>query len=371
LETTRATIAVSPSLCWYLDSNFCSGFHELKKLADPDTVQMVGLVILFGIWSIVVIFMLVRVLRSFRKQLSMKVGKIDSLGKVKSQVEGRWNILLEVFAKQTVLGTALRLVVIMIPWPFYLQIFVACWDCYDFQAAMTHEIGHALGLGHPDLVPQPAPGGTCTEGEIIDRQFQISCNASNVYTSLMLPCSDMSVPCPGRYPNTTTCDEIWNFVEPNLPPGCDVNSGCVNPNTGIRWSIMESMTTHNPVTCIREDDLEGINTLYPVCDGAVTDVICDSTDLNLGWLRMISYVFAPLVLGLLISIFFHHFIQRKEQKQMKKQKAVNLWIRGAAQAGAKGRVALETSEERDARFRAKELDKKTATLQSRIEVTVM
>ena len=36
---------------------------------------------------------------------------------------------------------------------FYVHFFLPCWQCYDFEAAIAHEIGHVLGFGHPDTAP--------------------------------------------------------------------------------------------------------------------------------------------------------------------------------------------------------------------------
>ena len=33
---------------------------------------------------------------------------------------------------------------------FYFRVFLPCWDCFDFEATMAHEIGHILGFNHPN-----------------------------------------------------------------------------------------------------------------------------------------------------------------------------------------------------------------------------
>ena len=39
---------------------------------------------------------------------------------------------------------------VFIPPLFYFRVFVPCIACYDFEAAVAHEIGHLLGFDHPD-----------------------------------------------------------------------------------------------------------------------------------------------------------------------------------------------------------------------------
>lgn len=42
----------------------------------------------------------------------------------------RVQAFLAAVAAESIVGTALRLVLLMIPWPFYIAIFQVCWNCY-------------------------------------------------------------------------------------------------------------------------------------------------------------------------------------------------------------------------------------------------
>jgi len=158
-------------------------------------------------------------------------------------------------------------------------------------------------------------------------------------------------------------------VDGNLPVGAVVNSA-----TNIRPSIMESFTTHNPNVCITQDDLEAVNTLYPVCTGAIVTPVCDKSDLNIGQLRMVSYVIFPGVVGLLLSILFHTSVHSKKEAEVKKmkQEAVLKKMQFAgkltiAQAGkAKGGDG-PSIKQADAKLAAA----KASELPSGVEVTVM
>eukprot|EP00326_Haptolina_ericina_P042833 CAMPEP_0181244412 /NCGR_PEP_ID=MMETSP1096-20121128/42847_1 /TAXON_ID=156174 ORGANISM="Chrysochromulina ericina, Strain CCMP281" /NCGR_SAMPLE_ID=MMETSP1096 /ASSEMBLY_ACC=CAM_ASM_000453 /LENGTH=241 /DNA_ID=CAMNT_0023340961 /DNA_START=478 /DNA_END=1203 /DNA_ORIENTATION=+ len=241
----------------------------------------------------------------------------------------------------------------MVPWPFYKQIFVTCWECYDFEAALTHEVGHILGFGHPDLVPQYDSSGVLSSGELSPSYIQFANNATNVYNSLMADQEGIA-----RYPNESSCTFLWEWVEPGVPTSYALNSGATS-----RTSIMESFTQNNPTVCISQDDLEGLNTLYPVCSGATVTPVCDKSELNIGSLRMVSYVVFPGVIGMLLSVIFHTAVESQKAKEHKRVKAQAKWLRAGNHALRNAANVVEVQ--------ASVAAAKVAEVPSGVEVTVM
>jgi hypothetical protein len=286
IETYGAVISFNPSLCWYLDSTFCARFHSLKTLTDklnPNELLWVGRGILAAIFGLAFLVMFCQICAICRARTDRKKGKHSKLAAV-----------LDAIHRRSMIGIALRLVLLVAPPAFYWQIFLPCWECYDFEAAATHEVGHVLGLSHPDAVET----ALCTEQQCGDAPGQ------NVYTSVLSQ---------GGRLNATTCMSPWDWVVPGVPAGFDGDEGEVRP------SIMKALTQHNPRVCLSEDDLEALNTLYPDCTHSISTPVCDKTAHNIGWVRLGVWVIVPVIISMLILICIFSYASRRQIQRLDSQ----------------------------------------------------
>ena len=62
-----------------------------------------------------------------------------------------------------------------------------------------------------------------------------------------------------------------------------------------------------------QDDLDGLNTLYPVCDHRVTRPQCFKSPRMLGWVRLAVFGLLPLVIVLILVTGTHPTARRTQQ----------------------------------------------------------
>ena len=305
IENTKATIhfGANDDVCWYLDTDFCASFaYELRK-HGADSAETIFLAMTFLLWCFAIATMAYRLsdlaqMFCCKDRLTKKMGLFDMSIEI-----AEWNSL--VFTIQ-VIG-------ILIPPIFFYEIIHPCFTCYNFEAASAQQIGHVLGLGHPNNVQNELVGAegltTATPGQ---NMFHALLAAGN-YTSGVA--GGLTPPYAFTYaeyvndPATGTCANPWKNVAVGLPANASTDGysckgtddkdiqGC----TLVRRSVMNPLTNANPVTCLGQDDLEGLHTLYPDCSSlSFVKPICLVYSHNLG-IQRVGYCIGGFMLFILMA----------------------------------------------------------------------
>lgn len=274
VETYGATVSFNQDLCWYLDSTFCSHFHELKKLADPSTALLIGRILIWLPWSIFVAAILWQFVLVWRR--ARRVPRAERVVHIFEDL-ATWSMLL----------TTLRLVGVLAPPIFYGTIFLPCWECYDFEGAAAHEIGHVLGLSHPDRAP-PVTSGLPGQN-LLHQQLAAGIRFDG-----------------------DSCLQPWEGVRVD---------GSIDGSGQTRPTIMKSFSQHTPRVCIEQDDLEALHTLYPDCTTGLVAPVCYKTVQNIGWVRLAVYIMLPTLAGLALIVGVGHYCQRRQLRKLRQAKA--------------------------------------------------
>lgn len=306
-----------------MDSRFCAPFHQLKitmgsaanaqLFVNSMTYGLMGLGLLFYICVFCAVCMRVTGLHDDHEKNQID----DEDGDGKISCSERFNAGVREISHINPFFLTLFILLLFLPPLLERQIFSPCFDCYDYESAALHEIGHFLGLGHPNNIPlnwaYPANQGNLA--------FAGPKQGQNSYQSLI-----SSAIISGNRPDPAKiCMDPWKDVKAGTPPNAnDIDPTSLPANGGMypaREAQMEARTQHNPSSCLRDDDLEALNVLYPDCGAyAMSTNVCHNVQSNLGVVRVAAYILFPSILallGVIICSSIVHAFERREQKRFR------------------------------------------------------
>ena len=254
IEVSR--LHFNTDLCWYLDNSFCYGFHKFYKTdIDIEALVVALFAITFGVASLALLLYMV---------LSM----------IRCSEHGRQGLWDSIEAASHA-GTFVVLLFLTMPPLCYTYIFRPCMDCYDFEAAVAHEIGHILGFHHPDVHPERNWNAT-------------------------VPMS------------SEICEDSWATAELT---GVDL-AGSIAAD-----SIMNSLTKQQARACLTLDDLNGLNYMYPTCADQLTrngQPNCIKSKRNVGALRFAGLVAMPFMAAAALLLVIIIYANRRDAARFKR-----------------------------------------------------
>ncbi len=267
----KATIIFHPvggdkGNCMYLDRTYCKGLQDME--ARGVSVLVIIGVLIGPLFVISTIMLVIKFTVSLKTLLKRKRGLLLGIrDSIHALTEPIWEVAF------------LLALVTFGPYSYY-EICEPCIACYDFEAAMVHHVGAALGLGAVDWTAH-------TDKELVSKINSTTCRSDVSRTDIVdLPVGDGS---------------MFKLKAPSMFESA--------PRAG---PVMETPRTKRTNICPTADDIAGLNTLYPTCSGArqppasadwatpVQEPLCIRSLINLGQMRLFAGVTVGLFVGVLV-----------------------------------------------------------------------
>ena len=318
LGIRRAHLKMATSLCWYLDTTFCSAFYRLELLGWglPDAAKFV-LGMIFLIASLSVLRVMLRVVlagygyRSLREATPFRSQtKEDLRRRARRSKTMRWGTMIEYMTNLPMLGLLLALFVATFVPIFYTSVYLPCTECYGFSSTVAHEAGHLLGFHHVDVLSNLNLRATAPMGEA-------TCQNPLAHVELVSLAEDAK----------DAADAADNA---NVEKGVDDND-----------TIMKSVAAHRSTTCLTADDLEGLNFVYPQCDARSVSrmPVCTEPHRLTGYLRLLVAVAIPFSLVTFIVLGVQNVVRSCQRRHVKllrahvrRQSQQATWLRASVRA---------------------------------------
>lgn len=319
------------AVCWYMDTEFCSGIHDLKRQMGGATnaktfvgglsYGLMGLGILFYFCLAVSVF--VRVTGDLYGLETDDDGDgqldDDEDGDGKLSLKERLYGALRLISHWNPLILATFISILVCPPLIVVKVFNPCFECYDFEAAALHELGHFLGLGHPDNIPANwlAPESMGGVGSIPTAGPKAGVNSYQMQIAQAM-IND-------QRPNISTiCQNPWQGVMEGVPVPTISEDVFEGPGGYlVRDSQMFAFTENNPQPCLRDDDVEALAVLYPDCSPyALSKNVCHTVARNIGYVRIAVYVLCPFILALIFVVSVTsvvHCFERRERERLEEK----------------------------------------------------